>query len=394
VQIAIIGAGIAGLTTAVALDRAGLTSRVYEQAPELSEVGAGLQLAPNAVRLLYRLGLGEALDRVTVRPGAIEMRRWDDGQLIMSTPLGGCAERYDAPYLTVHRAHLHQCLVDALPAGTVRLNSRLRALRERTGDVELAFDDGHTAQAEVVVGADGIRSRVRDRLVLDHPRFSGQTIYRGLVPAAKLPELAADPKVRLWLGPDQHCVSYPVAGGAWISFGATTPADGWRTESWTATGQVPDMLQAYRDWHPQVTALLSAAGPVRRWALHDRDTIDRWSTDRLTLVGDAAHPMLPFLAQGANQAVEDAAVLTECLSLADGDVAGALRRYQEIRLPRTTEVHQRSRGNSRALHLRDGDAQRVRDTELGRQADLSTQDWLYGYDATTAVTSRPPAGGR
>lgn len=290
-------------------------------------------------------------------------------------------------YLTVHRADLHRYLVSALPPGTVRLDSRLTGLVEGPDRVELTFADGFTTKPEVVVGADGIHSVTRERLVRDRPRFSGQTIYRGLVPADKVPELAEDTKVRLWLGPDQHCVSYPVSGGAWISFGATTPAGGWDVESWTAAGQTEHMVRAYRDWHPQVLALLSAAGTVRRWALHDRDTIERWSTDRLTLAGDAAHPMLPFLAQGANQAVEDAVVLAECLARATGDVAAALRRYQDIRAPRTAEVHQRSRSNTRTLHLRDGDEQRRRDTELGGRADLSEKDWLWAYDPTTAVAS-------
>jgi salicylate hydroxylase len=384
-HIAIIGAGISGLTTAVALGRAGLTSRVYEQAPELTEVGAGLQLAPNAVRQLRRLGLGDVLDEVAVRPAAIEMRRWDDGELIMSTSLAGCEQRYGAPYLTVHRADLHRCLGDALPSGTLRLDSRLTGLAEWPDRVELMFADGFVTEPEVVVGADGIHSVTRERLIRDRPRFSGQTIYRGLVPADKVPELAEDPKVRLWLGPDQHCVSYPVCDGALISFGATTPADGWHVESWTAAGQTEHMVEAYRDWHPEVLALLSAAGTVRRWALHDRDTIERWSTDRLTLAGDAAHPMLPFLAQGANQAVEDAVVLAECLAGSTGDVAAALRRYQDVRAPRTAEVHQRSRNNTRTLHLRDGDEQRRRDTDLGGRSDLSGQDWLWAYDPTTAV---------
>jgi salicylate hydroxylase len=384
-RIAIIGAGIAGLTTALALERVGLSCRVYEQAVELAEVGAGLQLAPNAVRELRRLGLGAALDEVAVRPAAIEMRRWDDGELIMSTPLAGCEQRYGAPYLTVHRAGLHGCLFASLPSGTVRLGSRLAGLVERPDRVELRFADGHTADVDVVVGADGIHSVARELLVRDQSRFSGQTIYRGLVPAVKVPDLAEDPKVRLWLGPDQHCVSYPVSGGAWISFGATTPADGWDTESWTAAGQVEDVVRAYRGWHPRVMALLSAAGPVRRWALHDRDAIERWSTDRLTLAGDAAHPMLPFLAQGANQAVEDAVVLADCLSRSAGAVSPALRRYQELRSARTAEVQRRSRGNTRSLHLHDGDDQRRRDAELGRQTDLSEQDWLWA-GPTAAVT--------
>lgn len=382
-RVAIIGAGIAGLTTALALDRAGLNCSVYEQAAELTEVGAGLQLAPNAVRELRRLGLGAALDEVAVRPAAIEMRRWDDGALITSTPLAGCEQRYGAPYLTVHRADLHGCLAAALPAGTVFLGARLTGLTERPDRIDLTFADGRTANADVVVGADGIHSVVRELLVSDRPRFSGQTIYRGLVPAAGVPELAEDPKVRLWLGPDQHCVCYPVSGGDRISFGATTPAAGWDTESWTATGRAADLVRAYRGWHPAVTALLSAAGPVRRWALHDRDTIERWSTDRLTLAGDAAHPMLPFLAQGANQAVEDAVVLAGCLR--GSAVPPALRRYQELRTARTAEVHRRSRGNTRTLHLNDGDDQRRRDAELGRQADLSEQDWLWAGPAAAAT---------
>jgi salicylate hydroxylase len=382
-RIAIVGAGIAGLTTAAAMSRAGLACQVFEQAAELTEVGAGLQLAPNAVRLLRRLGLGRQLDQVAVRPESIEMRRWRDGQLIMRTPLGAeCEHRFGAPYLTVHRAHLHQCLRDLLAADVVRLGRRCGGVAESPDAVELTFDGGHTVRADVVAGADGIHSIVRARLVDDRPLFSGQTIYRGLVPAARLPRLASDPRVRLWLGPEQHCVSYPVAGGEWISFGATTPADDGRIESWSATGRVADMIAAYEGWHPEVLELLSAADSVRRWALHDRDAIVRWSTARLTLVGDAAHPMLPFLAQGANQAIEDSVVLAECLRDAAPDsVAGALRRYEALRAPRTAEVQQRSRGNTRALHLADGGAQRDRDAALRDGSGLSTQDWLYGYDA-------------
>lgn len=386
-RIAIVGAGIAGLTTAAALTQAGLACQVFEQTPYLAEVGAGLQLAPNAVRLLRRLGLDEQLDRVAVRAEAIEMRRWSDSTLIMSTPLGDeCEKRFGAPYYTVHRAHLHQCLRELLPDGVLRLGMRCCRLSEKSDAVELAFQNGRRTHVDLVVGADGIHSVVREQLVHDQPRFSGQAVYRGLVPAVRLPRLTEDPKVRLWLGPGRHCVSYLVAGGAWISFGATTPADGWRTESWSATGQVEEMVKAYQGWHPAVLELLSAADSVRHWALHDRDTITSWSTDRLTLVGDAAHPMLPFLAQGANQAIEDAVVLAQCLRTAGSDeFAPALRRYERIRALRTEEVHERSRGNSRALHLADDDARRTRDAELGRRADLSHQDWLYGYDAELAA---------
>lgn len=384
-EIAIVGAGIAGLTAAAALRRAKLPCAVFEQAPELSEVGAGLQLAPNAVRLLRGLGLRDALDDVAVRPEAIQMRRWNDGQLIMETPLGAeCEARFGAPYLTVYRPDLHHCLRELLTDGLVRLDARCRELVESPNEVWLSLDHGRTATADVVVGADGIHSVVRSHLTDDRPRFSGQTIYRGVVPADRLPHLAEDPKVRLWLGPGQHCVSYPIASGKLISFGATTPADNWRIESWSAIGDVDEMLRAYQGWQPDVIELLAAADSVRRWALHDRDTIARWSTDRLTLVGDAAHPMLPFFAQGANQAIEDSVVLANCLR--DGSTpASALRQYERIRIPRTTQVHARSRENSRVLHVADGNARRERDSKLDQQADLATLDWLYGYDAEFAA---------
>ncbi|MEO3746334.1 FAD-dependent monooxygenase [Plantactinospora sp. B5E13] len=386
-RIAVVGAGIAGLTVAAGLTRLGLASTVFEQAPQLGEVGAGLQLAPNAVRLLRRLGLGRELDRVAVRPEAIEMRRWQDGELIMVTELGdACEQRYGAPYYTVHRADLHRCLRALLPDDPVRLGRRCRSVSERPDGVELGFDTGEGHRADLVVGADGIHSVVRAALLPDRPRFSGETIYRGLVRADRLPSLAERPRVRLWLGPGRHVVCYPVSGGDWISFGATVPADDWQVESWSAEADPGELRKAYQGWHPDVVNLLAEADPVRRWALHDRDAVDRWSTDRLTLVGDAAHPMLPFFAQGANQAVEDAFALAACLARTDGGVAGALRRYEEVRAPRVAQVHQRSRGNATALHLPDGVAQRDRDAALRHRADLSHQDWLYGHDAELVGT--------
>ena len=385
-RIAVIGAGIGGLTAAVALQRAGLRCTVYEQAPELAEVGAGLQLAPNAVRQLHRIGLAAHLRRVAVAPRAIEMRRFDDGRVIMRTPLGeDCERAYGVPYYTVHRAHLHAGLAGALQPGTLLLNKRCVSIVERAGSVALRFADGTAAAADVVVGADGIHSVVRALLAADEPVFSGQSIYRGLLSADRLPLLGAGPAVRLWLGPGQHCVAYPVSAGRQVSFAATTPAGAWRAESWASRADPAELLAAYRDWDPEVRALLRAAGPVTRWALHDRAVLERWSTGRVTLLGDAAHPMLPFFAQGANQAIEDAAALAVCLRDGPADSAAALARYEAARIPRTTLVHQRSRGNTAMLHLPDGPQQRERDAALAAGSGLSTQDWLYGYDAELAV---------
>ncbi|NUT51934.1 MAG: NAD(P)-binding protein [Saccharothrix sp.] len=379
-SIAVVGGGIAGLATAAALHRVGLRCEVFEQTRHLREIGAGIQLAPQAVRALRRLGLGGHLDKVSVHPAMVEVRRWDDNTAISRTTLGEeCAELYGAPYLTAHRADLHRGLLEAVPEGTVHLGARCVAVTERADAVELRFADGTTRTADVVVGADGIHSAVRDALVADEPRFSGQVIYRGLIPSDRLPFLVAEPKVVLWLGPGQHAVCYPVSRGALISVGFTVPAPSGVAESWSAKGDPADLVAAYAGWHEEVRAIAGAADEVGQWALHDRDPVTRWSTDRVTIVGDAAHPMLPFLAQGANQAIEDAVALAACLG-ATPDVPAALRRYETARRERTALIQTRSRANNQILHLADGEEQRERDLALRAGTNLRDQAWLYGYD--------------
>ncbi|QQQ79555.1 FAD-dependent monooxygenase [Saccharothrix sp. 6-C] len=380
--IAVVGGGIAGLATAVALRRVGLRAEVFEQTRHLREVGAGVQLAPQAVRLLRGWGLGGHLDKVSVHPEALEMRGWNDNRVIGRTTLGEeCVDLYGAPYLTVHRADLHRGFLESVPEGTVHLGSRCVAVTERRDSVELRFEDGTTHTADLVVGADGIHSVVRNSLAVDEPRFSGQVIYRALIPSDRLPFLPAVPKVVLWLGPGQHAVCYPVSRGASLSVGFTVPSPTGKAESWSAKGDVSEVVAAYAGWHEEVRAIAAAAEEVSQWALHDRDAIEHWSTDRITIVGDAAHPMLPFMAQGANQAIEDAAALAACLS-ADPDAPdAALRRYETARRERTALIQRRSRANSRVLHLEDGAEQRERDLVLRGQANLRDQAWLYGFQA-------------
>lgn len=386
-RIAIVGAGIAGLTVALALGRAGIRSEVFEQTKNLREVGAGVQIAPNATRLLHRLGLDRRLSATAVRPSAVEMRRWDDGRLLSRTELGdACEDLYGAPYYTVHRADLHQALLYGIDDNNLHIGRRCVGVEELPEAVRLRFEDGSAHEADVVIGADGIHSVVRDTLALDEPRFSGQSMYRGLVPGHHLPFLVEDPKVRLWLGPDQHCVCYPVSAGKWISVGATAPAGNRSVESWTAEGRVEDLVQTYQGWDEEVLTVLKALGRVGRWALHDRDPLPRWTTGRIAVVGDAAHPMLPFQAQGANQSIEDAVVLADCLRGVTRDgIPEALTRYERVRRPRTDQLQRMSRVNARTFHLSDGQGQRERDQVLAGAQNLRAQEWLYGYDAESAL---------
>ncbi|MEV0134069.1 FAD-dependent monooxygenase [Dactylosporangium sp. NPDC050688] len=400
-SVAIVGAGLAGLTLGAALDRAGVDFQLYEQAPRLTEVGAGVQLAPNATRLLHRLGLGKGLRAAAVMPQAIEMRRWDDGAPLHRTPLGdACLSRFGAPYYTVHRADLHSCLLSMVPTGRVRLGVRCVAVTQTADAARLELSDGTTVEADLVVGADGIHSVVREHLVRDHPRYSRQVIYRGLVPAARVPHLLAEPRVLLWFGPDQHCVCYPVSAGRQVSFGATVRVPHRHGESWSAQGSVRDLAAAYTGWHEDVTRLIHAADAVGRWALHDRDALQRLSVGRVAVAGDAAHPMLPFRAQGANQAIEDAVTLARCLTdsgAAAGDgaaLSAALRRYEGIRLPRTSRIQQESRDNVRVFHLPDGAEQRHRDAAAATSSGLESNDWLFGYDADADAAAAPVAAAR
>jgi len=391
IRVAVAGAGIAGLAFAAALHRAGIDCHIYEQADQLAEVGAGVQVAPNATRLLHRLGLRDHLRAVAVAPQAIEMRRWDDGRLLQRTPLGSlCSRRFGAPYYATHRADLHSGLLSLVPPDRVHLGARLAAVTQSTDEARLHLSDGTTVAAELVVGADGIHSVARGQIVADQPRYSGQTIYRGLVPAERVPFLVAEPRVQLWFGPDQHCVCYPVSAGRQVSFGATVSASDWRQESWSARGDVAQLAAAYAGWHPDVVRLIGAAETIGRWALHDRESIGRLSSGRVAVIGDAAHPMLPFQAQGANQAIEDAVVLAVCLAEAGPNGLGAaLHRYERIRLPRTTRIQHQSRANAETFHLVDGDAQRRRDSSARTSSGLDRHEWLFGYDAErAAATSR------
>jgi salicylate hydroxylase len=383
-RIVIIGAGIGGLTAALTLNRAGFEVEVFEQAAELREVGAGVQISPNATRILYRLGLEDPMRRFGVRPRATVIRRWDDGRIIASQLLAEVCERnFGAPYYHFHRAELLDLLAAAVPKEIVHLDHRCTGLTQRGGRVEVRFQNGAAAQAELVVGADGIHSKVREAILgKDQPRFSGHVAYRGLVSADRVAHLGLEIAAAAWWGPDHHFVHYFVGAGArYLNWVAVTPGE-WRVESWTAKGEVADALKEFAGWHPQVCAMISSVDATNRWALYDRDSLPQWTVGRVTLMGDAAHAMLPYMAQGAVQSIEDAAVLAKCLKRDADNIEGALLRYEEMRKPRASRCQEGSRRNAVLYHLPDGEEQRKRDANLSSSttAPLPQNSWLYGHD--------------
>jgi salicylate hydroxylase len=394
-RVIVVGAGIGGLCAAIALRRTGTDVEVYEQADALREVGAGVQLSPNATRILARWGLAEALGRIGVKPRAIEHRRWDDGRLLMSQPLGEACERaFGAPYYHLYRPDLLSVLVAGLHRDIVRLGHRCVKLAEDAGGVTVRFENGAEARGDLVIGADGIHSTVRALLLgPESPHFSGSVAYRGLVPAERLRDAQVSKTSTAWLGPGRHFVRYFVGAGRFVNWVGIVPAGDWRVESWSAVGEVKAALAEFADWYPEVRTIIAASDATHRWALYDRDPLQTWTIGRVALLGDAAHAMLPFLAQGACQAVEDAAVLSACIGGA-ASVAEALGRYQALRQPRVWEVQRVSRRNATTYHLPDGPEQQQRDAGYAAgatRAPYAERGWLFAFDAEAAGVTSPPA---
>ncbi|WP_055547093.1 FAD-dependent monooxygenase [Streptomyces kanamyceticus] len=375
-RVAVVGAGVSGLALAILLRRRGVRCDLYEKSAALGAVGAGIQLAPNGARVLHELGAEHLVRRRGVAARAIETRRWDDGAPLSRVPHGAaCEERFRAPYYLIHRADLQACLVDLLPPGALHLGRAVLSVDQRRDHVELRLADGGTATADVVIGADGVHSALRAAVVEDAPRFSGYSVYRGLVAAGAVPSFAADPRVMFWLGPGRHITYYPVAAGT-VHFSAVC-ADAAGVAPRTRDVDTGALLAEFDGWHEEVRHVLAAADEVTRWGLFDRDLADRYCDRRVALMGDAAHPMLPYLSQGAGQALEDALVLADCL-VSGVDLPGALRQYEKQRLARTAEVHQQSRLRATTFHLADGPLQRRRDALLNARRDLGHLEWLYG----------------
>jgi salicylate hydroxylase len=386
-RIAIVGGGIGGLSAALHLLDAGFDVQVYEQAPRIGEIGAGIQISPNASRLLIRLGLKRAMDKVGVRPQAVHQRRWDDGRTLQRAPVGLEVETaFGAPYYHFHRGDLAELLGAAVPAERVHCSHRLVDLEPKGERVVARFENGTSAEADLLVGADGIHSRVRHLLFgPEKPRFTGCVAWRGLVPAERIRHLDIEIASHNWMGPDGHFVHYWVAGGQFMNVVCVAEHGTWTSESWTSRGEVADALARYEGWHPSVRALIAAFPETFIWALHDRLPLPRWSDGRVTLLGDACHPMLPFMAQGAAQSIEDGAALASLLKAMPDDVPGALQRYEEVRKPRATRLQEASANNRKRFHLPDGPEQQARDEAMATSGDRSIANigWLYSHDASS-----------
>ena len=387
-SVVVAGGGLGGLTTALALARRGCAVTVVERAPALSEAGAGVQLSPNATRVLRRLGVLDRIAPGATRPDEVRIRRFRDGDTIARVPLGDAAERrYGAPFLLAHRADVQAALLGAVgqePLIALALGESVTDFTVADTAVRLTLQaggDGHRAiEAAGLVGADGLRSLVRVRLGdTALPRFSGRLAWRALVPARDAPAMAGQAASQLWLGPHAHLVHYPVRGGTLVNVVAIVdgaPEAG--AEDWARPGDGATLLARFSGWDRQAHALLAAAESWRVWPLFDRPALPRWSAGPVTLLGDAAHPMLPFLAQGAAQAIEDAGALGEAWSAARPFAAVALA-YERRRRPRATRVQRDSARQGAVYHLT-GAFALARDTTmrlLGPERMAARYDWLY-----------------
>jgi len=386
-KVLIAGAGLGGLAAAASLMKRGYAVEVVEQAPQLGEVGAGIQQSANGVKVLYDLGLKDELERVSVKPNDYEFRRFDTGELMHKIPFAGAHLRqHGAPYYHIHRADLHRMLLDKvreLGGDCIRLNAKATRFTEGADGVTLHLADGTAVKGDILVGADGIKSAVRSQIVGEMPAtYTGYVAWRLTVPREKLPPNLMEIVGAVWCGPKNHCVVYWLCSGNVLNFVGCPERAEWEEEAWTQRRPWAELKEAYAGWHPTIQAILDAAdrNECYRWALNHRKPVYEWSTARATLLGDAAHPTLPFLAQGAVMAIEDGAVLARALDGA-GSLTDALQVYQRARVERTARVVIESSEHGGLYHI--VDAKEMHEAFAKKNPAKERAEWLYNYDPLT-----------
>ncbi len=373
-SIAIVGAGMGGLAVAATLRRVGFDARVYEQAVRFARIGAGIQMMPNSMKVLRGIGVVERLRRVAFAPYSHLNRVWDTGAVTRELPMP--ESLFGAPYLCMHRADLHDALASAVPAEAIHLGKRLVGLDQVGGQITLAFADGTRVRADAVIGADGVHSLVRETIIgPDMPIHKGRIAYRAVFPAALMGGKDIGPSRTKWWGIDRHIVIYYTTRRRSEIYCVTSvpePAEWLTRESWSAKGDVNELREAYEGFHADVRSVLEACPDCHKWAILEREPLPRWSDGRVALLGDACHPMTPYMAQGAATSIEDAAILARCLDAVDGeDIEGAFRRYEAHRKPRTSRIQAISSANT---WMKGGD---------------DDTGWLYGYDAWNVPLTAP-----
>lgn len=386
-RIALIGAGIGGLTAARALALRGFEVRVFEQSDELKEVGAGIQVAPNSTKVLRALGLEPQLKEAGYQPQSVVVRDWDDGRQLRRTPMDNAEAKYGAGYYLMHRADLLRILAQPVPGVTVELCTRVDAVSSTDKQAVVTLSDGRQIEFDLVVGCDGIHSLVRKTLHgAQSPRFTGNMCWRALTPVDAFPPGLVAPDMTIWMGPLGHIVVYYVRGGQFVNMVASRETKTWVEESWSVESSAQEMSAAFPKVGGDMRMLIDRAQRCFKWGLFDRDPLPWWSRGRITLLGDAAHPMLPFLAQGAAMAIEDGFVLAREVAASPDDIPAALQRYEAVRRPRTTDVQLAARTQANIFHLTSPAARLKRWLKLDRwtQSDpkLLNRDWLYEHDVT------------
>jgi 6-hydroxynicotinate 3-monooxygenase len=366
-RIAVIGAGLGGATVAGLLQRGGFQVRVYEQAGQFERIGAGIHVTANVMKVMRYLGVEQQLNEVGMHPESFVSRKWDTGEVLFELPLGAAGEaRYGGTYITVHRGDLHAAIISKVQPESIEGGKRLIALDRSGRDIVLRFADGSTAEADLVIGADGVASKVRESLLgPDRPRYTGRVAHRAIYPSRLLGDLDVQNCTKWW-GPKSHILIYFIRRSREEIYLVTSaPQAEWQAgASWAPCGR-DEVLAAFEGFHPQVRHVISLAPELTKWPIFEGAPIDRWSDRNVVLLGDSCHAMTPYMAQGAAMAIEDAAILARCLEATPDDLGAALRRYEGMRIPRTTKVREGSTANN---FLR----------------EPTDPTWVFGYDAATS----------
>lgn len=389
-RIVIAGAGLGGLTAALALLQKGFAVEILEKAPQLGEVGAGVQNSPNAVRVLYALGLGKELEKNWFVPEAREMRLWNTGSG-PRRPMSAAEtiERYGSPVIHLHRADLHRSLVEAVMRerrASIRLGANCVGFEQDASGASVVLESGERVRGAMLVGADGIHSTIRKQLFgPSKAKFTKQIAWRGLIPVERLPEPMRKRNGQTWVGPSAHVTLYPIRRGELVNFVGQVDDDKWQVESWIEPGDKADFARDFLGWHEEIQTMIRCIDTPYKWGLFLHDPLPSWSVGRVTLLGDACHSMLPYLGQGANMAIEDGYVLARCVAAFEDDMPKALRCYEAVRVPRTTKIVEESAANGRRFRtpakIDPSQAEDYITKSWEGQTEL--RHWIYSFDATS-----------